>query len=209
MPGALLSFKNHSDPLRFSMNFVDLNIHKPRVLLRIDTRQIYSMIEDNIVIILKILKNLVKLGADTYPNYFQYFFDIFSGTNHSKPEENTGLYMYSLFCQILINNLMRLIDKLPEQLDEFHFLYDKDINIHIFILKVLKYIFRTIRLKESTNTSFSKHLIKKLKVNIFKLILVIIKLTSEQYYPIDYLFLLKIIFKTIVRCEEFYSFFTQ
>lgn len=28
-------------------------------------------------------------------------------------------------------------------------------------------------------------------------------------YPIDYLFLMKIIFKTIVRCDHFYTFFTK
>lgn len=40
------------------------------------------------------------------------------------------------------------------------------------------------------------------------MILIIIKLTSEQMYPIDYLFVLKIIFKTIVRCDQFYQYFT-
>ena len=146
--------------------------------------------------LLKILKNLVKLGADTYPQYFQQFFDIFSGTNSHKPEDSSGIYMYTIFCEILIKNLMNLIDRLPETLDKFHFLYDDELNIHVFILKVLKYIFRTIRLKEASNPGYANTLIVKLKQHIFKLILIIIKLTSELMYPIDYLFLMKIIFKT-------------
>jgi hypothetical protein len=103
---------------------------------------------------------------------------------------------------------MNLIDRLPETLDKFHFLYDDELNIHVFILKVLKYIFRTIRLKEASNPGYANTLIVKLKQHIFKLILIIIKLTSELMYPIDYLFLMKIIFKTIVRCDNFYTFFT-
>lgn len=104
---------------------------------------------------------------------------------------------------------MNLIDKLPEELDKFHFLYDEEINIHVFILKVLKYIFRTIRLKENANQDHASIIISSLKQHIFKLILVIIKLTSEEMYPIDYLFLMKIVFKTIVRCDKFYTYFTQ
>lgn len=100
------------------------------------------------VVILKILKNLVKVGSDTYPQYFQLFFDIFAGTHSQRPDDGSGHYMYTIFCDILIKNLMNLIDSLPETLDKFHYLYDEDLNIHVFILKVLKYIFRTIRLKE-------------------------------------------------------------
>ena len=68
---ALTSFKELNDPLRFNINFVEIKINALKVVLRLDSRQMYYMIEDNIIVILKILKNLVKLGADTYPQYFQ------------------------------------------------------------------------------------------------------------------------------------------
>lgn len=160
---ALTSFKELNDPLRFNINFVEIKINSLKVVLRLDNRQLYYMIENNIVVILKILKNLVKLGADTYPQYFQQFFDIFSGTNSHKPEDSSGIYMYTIFCEILIKNLMNLIDRLPETLDKFHFLYDDELNIHVFILKVLKYIFRTIRLKEASNPGYATSLIVKLR----------------------------------------------
>lgn len=205
-PG-LTNFKQMTDPLKFDTEFIERKFEDG--LYRLDSRHLYFMIEGNIKIIFKILKNLVKLGSDSYPQYFQQFFDIFTGTNTQIPGKNNGLYMYTIFCEILIRNLMFLLDNLPENVDKSHFLYDEELNIHVFMLKILKYIFRTIRYRENSNHDFALGLITKLKTHIFKLILVVIKLSSQQIYPIDYLFLLKIIFKTIVRCEQFSTYFTQ
>lgn len=74
---------------------------------------------------------------------------------------------------------MFLLDRLPENIDETHFLYDKELNIHVFMLKILKYIFRTIRYKDNSNHEFAERLINKLRTHIFKLILVVIKLASQ------------------------------
>jgi len=103
------------------------------------------------------------------------------------------------------------MQKLPEKLDKFHFLYDEDNNVHMFILKILRYIFRSIRMKEESNNTkqIAIDLIKNMKEYIMKLILIIVKQTIAQVYPMDYLYLLKIIFKTILKNGEMFQHCTQ
>lgn len=62
---------DQNDPYRFAVNFVELRSQNMKMVVKLDKRQIHQVIENNMVIILKVLKNLVKVGSDTYPQYFQ------------------------------------------------------------------------------------------------------------------------------------------
>lgn len=127
-----------------------------------------------------------------------------------------GLYLFCIYSELLFKYVIIMLQKLPDKLDSFHFLYDKDIIIHTFFLKILKYIFRSILFKERQNKEYVVEFITRLKKPIFKLIMFLIKQSSthslipvSNYYPMDYLSFLKIIFKSIVRIENFFKFFTS
>lgn len=56
---------------------------------------------------------------------------------------------------------------------------------------------------------FIQELIRTIKEYIMKLILIIVKQTIALVYPMDYLYLLKIIFKTIIKNPEMFQHCTQ
>lgn len=176
--------------------------------IRMDQRQLYMLFNENLPLILSILKNFVR-NVDIYPQLFYVFFDCFCGTDFlqqvinydtrqnpaanqpgGQTEKFTGLYTLSLLSKLFIKHLMVMFNKLPEKLDQFHFLYDKDINIHYFFLKILKFIFRTIKLKEESSKAYAAELINLLKKHIFKLIMVALKLSSKlcvtSHEPVSY-----------------------
>ena len=61
----LSNLKEVPDPLKLKIDFIDRQMEDQ--IYRLDSRQVYFLIEDNIQIIFQILKNLVKIGHDTYP----------------------------------------------------------------------------------------------------------------------------------------------
>jgi hypothetical protein len=126
----ILSFKDVNEIFKFYLTFIEKQ-EGTNDFIRLDSNQTYSMIENNIVLILKILKNLVKIGSDSYFQYLQQFFDVFAGG--SMQTQGGGAYLYKLACEIILKNLIILMQKLPEKLDKFHFLYDEDSNVHMFI----------------------------------------------------------------------------
>jgi hypothetical protein len=189
------NLKENVDMLRFNCNIFE-RTEKERDI-RMDQRQLYMLLSDNLPRILIILKNFVR-HLDIYPHLFYMFFDSFSGTDilaqlgqydrqapnlqNAQPnltEKFTGLYSFSLYSRLFIKHILVMFNKLPEKLDPFHFLYDKDINIHYFFLKILKFIFRTIKFREELNRGYTLELINLLKKHIFKLIMVTLKLSSS------------------------------
>jgi len=69
----------------------------------------------------------------------QQFFELFAGGSKqdgSRGDSQNGghnLYLYKLAVEIILKNLIILMQKLPEKLDKFHYLYDENNNIHMFI----------------------------------------------------------------------------
>lgn len=202
--------------------------------VRIDQRQLYQLFEENLELGLRVLKNFDKYddGYAKVPprdQMFHIFFDCFCGTdlyrtvnqnerphnpNATEREKFQGLYTIQHFLEILIKKSIIMLNDLPAKLDASHFLYDKDVNVHSFILKILRYIFRAIKLKEEPvrathpSPNFASELVIFLQRHILKLILVVIKLSITSHYPMDYLYLLKLIFKA-VRIEKFQVFFNN
>lgn len=133
-----VTFKEVNDSLKFYLNFVQREENAGDII-KLDANQTYSMIENNIGLILKIMKNLVKIGSDSYFHYLQQFFELFAGGSRqdgSRTDSTNGghnLYLYKLAVEIILKNLIILMQKLPEKLDKFHYLYDEDNNIHMFI----------------------------------------------------------------------------
>jgi len=202
--------------------------------IRIDQRQLYQLFEDNLELSLRVLKNFDKYD-DGYAKVrspqqmFHIFFDCFCGTdlfrtvnqnerphnpNATEREKFQGLYTIQHFLEILIKKSIIMLNDLPQKLDATHFLFDKDVNVHSFILKILRYIFRAIKLKEEPvrhahpTISFASELVHTLQRHILKLVLVVIKLSITSHYPMDYLYLLKLIFKA-VRTDKFQAFFNS
>lgn len=219
------NLKENVELLRFNCNIFE-RVEKDKDV-RMDQRQLYMLLSDNLPLILVILKNFVR-HLDIYPHLFYMFFDSFSGTdilaqlgnydrqanvnqNPQQPanEKFTGLYTFSLYSRLFIKHILVMFNKLPEKLDQFHYLYDKDINIHYFFLKILKFIFRTIKFREELNRGYTLELINLLRKHIFKLIMVTLKLSITNYYPMDYLSMLKIIFRSVNKSESFMKYFTQ
>lgn len=220
------NLKDNVELLRFNCAIFE-RVEKDKDI-RMDQRQLYMLLSENLPLILVILKNFVR-HLDIYPHLFYMFFDSFSGTDilaqlgnyegrQANPQQNPqgqnnerfiGLYTFSLYSRLFIKHILVMFNKLPEKLDHFHYLYDKDINIHYFFLKILKFIFRTIKFREELNRGYTLELINLLKKHIFKLIMVTLKLSITNYYPMDYLSMLKIIFRSVNKSEHFQKFFTQ
>jgi hypothetical protein len=218
--------KDNVELLRFNCAIFE-RVEKERDI-RMDQRQLYMLLSENLPLILVILKNFVR-HLDIYPHLFYMFFDSFSGTDilaqlgnyegrQGNPQQNPqgqnnerfiGLYTFSLYSRLFIKHILVMFNKLPEKIDPFHPLYDKDINIHYFFLKILKFIFRTIKFREELNKGYTLELINLLKKHIFKLIMVTLKLSITNYYPMDYLSMLKIIFRSVNKSEHFLKYFTQ
>lgn len=153
---------------------------------------------------------------------FHIYFDCFCGTDLFKTvnigerpaqnqqlERHVGLYMLSNYLELMIKNCMLMLSELPQKLDTSHYLYEKDLNIHSFLLKILRYIFRAIKLKEEgqrSSKSYASELVMFLQRHVLRLILVVMKLSITNYYPMDYLYLLKLIFKA-VRTSSFSVYF--
>jgi hypothetical protein len=195
--------KEFADNFKFSSQPFERQ-DKDGDLIRIDQRQLYMLYEDSLPIIFLTLKKLYRC-VDIYPHLYHLFFDCFAGTDfqqqpaqHERPtagqgasqgaqpnpsgqdrQNQNGLYMINLLSELFIRYIMIMFSKLPEKLDTFHFLYDKDINIHFFFIKVLKFIYRMVKMKMDINKPFGMEMIAHLKKHTFKLVMVILKLSSN------------------------------
>lgn len=216
------------DSVKFNAAIFE-RVHKDGKEILMDKRQLYMMIEENLQYIFISMKNLIR-STDQFPTIFHVFFDCFTGTTLSPLNDKSaqlpapgqegdqkGLYAFCFMSELILKYSIVMFNEFPEKLDSYHFLYDKDINAHFLILKILKYFFRLVKAKEPnpppTNNPapapvslFHTLLIDFLQKHIFRLILVCIKLSITQSYPIDYLFLIKIILRA-VNIESFTSFF--
>ena len=87
--------------------------------------------------------------------------------------------MLNLLSELFIRYIMVMVSKLPEKLDTFHFLYDREINIHYLFIKILKFIYRMIKFKMESNKGYANEMIVHLKKHTFKLVMVILKQSSS------------------------------
>lgn len=186
--------KESPDSFRFSTAPFE-RVDKDEII-RMDQRQLYQLFEECLPLFFLTLKKLYR-SVDIYPQLYYIFFDCFVGTDFQqqastperppagqpaqpeRPMQNNGLYMLNLLSELFIRYIMIMVSKLPEKLDSFHFLYDKDINIHYLFIKILKFIYRMIKFKMDSNKPYANEMIVHLKKHTFKLVMVILKLSSK------------------------------
>jgi hypothetical protein len=194
--------------------------------VKLDMRQLYGLIEENIELVYSILKSIIK-AYDNNPSVGQmnlcWFLDGFFGTDMSshigppaptQPGNNraaekapmVGYYTFGVLTDIIIKSSMRMFNELPDKMDNFHFLYDKEINTHWFLIKVLRFFFRSLKSKELTKQYTD--LIIYLKKTIFKFIMFILKMTITQNYPLDYLSLFRAVIKSLSQVDYFNKYLT-
>lgn len=210
--------KDKNDQFKFNTSLFERKETDPKL----DMRQLYNLIEENIELVYLILKSIVK-AYDSNPSLCQmnlcWFLDGFFGTDMSshiqpplptaKPNDRpplVGYYTLGILTDIIIKTSMKMFNELPDKMENFHFLYDKEINTHWLLIKVIRFFFRSLKSKEMT-----KHyvdLIIFLKKTIFKFIMFILKMTITHYYPLDYLSLFRAVTKALSQVDYFNKYLT-
>ena len=190
-------------------------------------RQVYKIMKSVVNILIKTFRNiLIKFGKN-HQEYYQIILDSLGchfsfaskkvKTITAKEIENSR-FLNKAFFNVIINRIIDLMQKKKfEYFDEFYE-KDKKLQDRLYLLTILKAIYRTIKYKYKFHIERFKNqkLAEKKKIFIMdvkevtlKLILVFMQKTYEREPIFDYLYVLKIIFRSTLKTKEFLKDFAE
>lgn len=179
----------------------------------INYRQIYQIIKDNSVDIIKVFKNIYKTTIENYIYYYQVIFGVFGAFDTrvtDSPEKSDNYYtnraklVNKAFNEVVILKLIKVLQ--AEEIEYFDPLYDATFDNRIYALVILKSIYRALKYKIKTMSGSE---LKEIVDPTIKVILIIVKNVYQKNEIMNYIHLLKIIFTATFKSGDLLVSFTN
>ena len=195
---------------------VDMQTNREEIKIHnfaINYRQIYQIIKENSVDIIKVFKNIYKTTIENYIYYYQVIFGVFGAfdtrvTDNAEKSDNyytnRAKLVNKAFNEVVILKLIKVLQ--AEEIEYFDPLYDEAFENRIYALVILKSIYRALKYKIKT---MSPSELKEIVDPTIKVILIIVKNIYQKHEIMNYIHLLKIIFTATFKSGDLLVSFTN
>ena len=176
-------------------------------------RQIYQIINENALHVIQTFKNIYKTNIENYIYFYQVIFGVFGAFDARTSDQNAKndkyyiakfKYINKAFNEVMIYKLIKILQ--AEEIEYFDPIYDEEFENRIYILIILKSIYRALKYRIQ---SMDKNDLKDIAEPTIKIILIIVKNIYEKNEIMNYIHLLKIIFSATYKTGELLKIFTE